>query len=67
MVQPAVERAPPLPEPVRLRILEITEAGGPVIINRGVDEAKIRITGAQDAPPPARPRITGILATPEKD
>jgi hypothetical protein len=56
----------PLPEPVRLRILEISEAVGPVIINRVSDEAKIRITGVQDAPP-ARPRIMGIIVTPQKD
>ena len=67
VVPPTVEPVAPLPEAVRLRIVEITEAGGPVIINRGVEDAKIRIMGVQDAPPPARPRITGIIATPEKE
>lgn len=56
--QPAIE---PLPEPVRLRILKISEAAN------GTDAANIGSTEVQDAPPPARPRITGINVAPQKD
>lgn len=64
MRQPGVEPPlnpplEPLPEPVRLRILKITEAA------QTAPGQVIRITGVQTPGAPARPRITGINAAPE--
>lgn len=49
----------PLPEPVRLRILKISEA-------QGAAAPKTPPAASADAPP-AQPRITEIVATPQKD
>jgi hypothetical protein len=68
---PKADPAPPLPEALRMQIQKIAEAAQAspeiVIINGPPGEAKIRIMGIHDAPTPERPRITGIIAIPQKD
>jgi hypothetical protein len=70
--EPTSDGATPLPPALLQQIRRITEAAQtvPEPASDGPTEgAKIRITGIHDAPTPTpvRARITGIIATPQKD
>lgn len=64
--EPVACEPEPLPEALRLRIQKLSGLNAPEEDHKPAS-ARIRITAVDQETPPPRPRVTGIIATPQKD